>query len=205
MNYELGFRYGGNRLNMELMAFYNDYENLVGVCTNASGGGCEPGEIFNGDGVKVPGLELSMGTEFEIGDGWQLPVQLAYTWMDAEFQTDFDSEFFGDVSKGDPVPYIPEQQLWASIGLERGPWSLYLSGNHVDSVCTEASCGAFERTESATIVDFAAHYQFNNNIEVYGVVENLTDDMYIASRNPYGARPNKPRSFTLGLKYAFDL
>ena len=203
INYEMGLRYDGSRLQLEAMTFFNDYENLVGVCTNSSGGNCEPGQTFNGEGVHVPGLEFSFATNFAAGDDWRLPVQLTYTWMDAEFQTDFQSEFFGDVRRGDPVPYVPDQQLWASIGLERGPWSFYVSGNHLEEVCTEASCGDFEKTEAATIFDLSAHYRMSGGLELYAVAENLSDELYIAARDPYGARSNKPRTLVLGMKYAF--
>jgi Fe(3+) dicitrate transport protein len=199
----MGLRYDGSRLQLEAMTFFNDYENLVGVCTNSSGGNCEPGQTFNGEGVHVPGLEFSFATNFAAGDDWRLPVQLTYTWMDAEFQTDFQSEFFGDVRRGDPVPYVPDQQLWASIGLERGPWSFYVSGNHLEEVCTEASCGDFEKTEAATIFDLSAHYRMSGGLELYAVAENLSDELYIAARDPYGARSNKPRTLVLGMKYAF--
>lgn len=204
-NYELGLRIDRERLTFEAMAFFNDYDNLVGVCTNSSGGGCTPGDTFNGEGVHIPGFEFTLGTEFEFSNGWRSPVQFVYSWMDAEFQTDFDSDFFGEVSAGDPVPYVPENQLWASIGLERGPWSFYLSGNYLDSVCTEASCGEFEKTESATLFDLAAHYRLADSLELYAVVENFSDELTIAARQPYGARPNKPRTLLLGLKYAFEL
>jgi Fe(3+) dicitrate transport protein len=130
-------------------------------------------------------------------------LQLVYTWMNAEFQSDFVSEFFGAVQKGDPVPYVPDNQAWASLGLEGGPWSFYLSANYVGSVCTEARCGEFEKTESATIFDLAAHYRINESWELYAVAENLTDEIYIVARDPYGARPNKPQTFTAGAKFNF--
>jgi Fe(3+) dicitrate transport protein len=202
-NYELGVRYDRNRLAFEAMFFFNDYDNLVGVCTNSSGSDCDPGDAFNGEGVHVPGLELSFQTYFEAGEYWQIPVQLVYTWMNAEFQSSFNSDFFGDVEKGDPVPYVPDNQLWASLGLQGGPWSFYASVNYVDSVCTRASCEQFEETESATIFDLSAHYQINDSWELYGLVENLADELYIAGREPYGARPNKPRTFMLGAKFIF--
>lgn len=202
VNYELGLRLDSGRMSFEAMAFFNDYENLVGFCTNSSGSDCDPGAAFNGEGVHVPGLELTFDTSFEAG-GWQLPLQVVYTWMDAEFQTDFDSDFFGEVRRGDPVPYVPDSQIWASIGLERGNWSLYLSGNHLGAVCTEASCGAFEETDSATLFDLSAHFRVSDDIELYGVVENLSDELYIAGRDPYGARPNKPQTFMLGAKFSF--
>jgi Fe(3+) dicitrate transport protein len=203
INYELGVRHDANRIRLEALFFFNDYKNLVGVCTNSSGSDCEPGDAFNGDGVHIPGLELTFSTFFEAGADWRLPLQVVYTWMNAEFQTDFESEFFGEVSPGDPVPYVPENQLWASLGLQGGPWSFYFSGNHVGSVCTKPACGDFEETESATIFDLSAHYRLNQQWELYAVVENLTDEMYIAAREPYGARPNKPQTFILGATLDF--
>lgn len=202
-NYELGLRHELNHFHFEAMVFFNDYQNLVGVCTNSSGSGCEPGESFNGNGVDVPGLELSLQTRFEPGAEWQVPVQLAYTWMNAKFRSSFDSDFFGEVEKGDPVPYVPDNQLWASVGLLHGPWSFNLSANYVSSVCTRASCGNFEQAEAATIFDWSAHYTLNAHWELYGLLENLTDKLYIAAREPYGARPNKPQTFTAGARFSF--
>jgi len=202
-NYELGVRHDAGRISLEAMFFFNDYKNLVGVCTNSSGSDCNPGDAFNGKGVHIPGLELTFSTYFDLGSDWQMPLQLVYTWMNAEFQSGFISEFFGAVQKGDPVPYVPNNQAWASLGLEGGPWSFYLSANYVGSVCTEASCGEYEKTESATIFDLAAHYRINESWELYAVAENLTDEIYIAARDPYGARPNKPQTFTAGAKFNF--
>jgi Fe(3+) dicitrate transport protein len=202
-NYELGVRHDAGHINLEAMFFFNDYKNLVGVCTNSSGSDCNPGDAFSGKGVHIPGLELTFSTYFDLGSEWQMPLQLVYTWMNAEFQSDFVSEFFGAVQKGDPVPYVPDNQAWASLGLEGGPWSFYLSANYVGSVCTEARCSEFEKTESATIFDLAAHYRINESWELYAVAENLTDEIYIVARDPYGARPNKPQTFTAGAKFNF--
>ncbi|HLF31095.1 MAG TPA: TonB-dependent receptor [Xanthomonadales bacterium] len=203
INYELGLRHEQGWLGIEAMYFFNDYENLVGVCTNSSGGNCEPGDAFNGEGVHIPGLELSAHAVFNAGDAWQIPVQLAYTWMNATFQSTFNSDFFGQVREGDPVPYIPDNQLWVSIGLTGGSWSFYLGGNYVDSACTKATCGTFEQTESSTIFDLSAHYQINPQWELYAVLENLADQIYLVAREPYGARPNKPRSLMTGVKFSF--
>lgn len=203
VNYELGMRFDFENSSFEAMSFFNDYDNLVGVCTNSTGSDCEPGDAFNGNGVHVPGLELTWQSEFSLSPSWTVPVQLAYTWMDAEFQTAFDSDFFGVVEPGDPVPYIPENQIWFAVGLDNGLWSFDLGVNHVDDVCTTPSCGNFEQTESATLFDLAAHYRATEALELYGVVENLTDELYIAGRQPYGARPNKARTFVLGARVSF--
>jgi Fe(3+) dicitrate transport protein len=203
VNYELGIRHDADRFSLEAMFFFNDYENLVGRCTNSSGGHCEPGQAFNGQGVHIPGLEVTMNGAVPGTGAWSLTWQLAYTWMNAEFQSDFKSDFFGEVLKGDPVPYIPQHQLWASLGLDRENWSFNLSGNYVDSVCTQASCGRFEKTEAATIFDLSAHYRINNSWELYAIVENVGDQVYIAGREPYGARANKPRTLLAGARFEF--
>lgn len=202
-NYELGVRQQYSDFDFEAMLFYNDYENLVGVCTNSSGSDCEPGAAFNGDGVHIPGLELTASTSMRNRSGWEFPLQITYTWMKPEFQTDFVSDFFGAVEKGDPVPYIAENQLWASAGMLRGPWSVYLSGNYLDSICTQASCDEFEQAESALLFDLSAHFEISSAWTVYALVENLTDQMDIVAREPYGARPGKPRTFILGTRLQF--
>ena len=41
--------------------------------------------------------------------------------MRGEFDTDIaDTDFFGDVRAGDPLPYIPEQQFNATLGVDEG-------------------------------------------------------------------------------------
>jgi Fe(3+) dicitrate transport protein len=202
-NYEFGLRQQTKNLALEAMLFFNDYENLVGVCTNSSGSDCDPGSAFNGEGVHIPGLELTASATLARGESWEFPVQLTYTWMKPEFQTSFDSEFFGEVHKGDPVPYISENQLWASVGMLSGPWAFYLSSSYLDSVCTKASCDAFEKVDSALLFDVSAHYEISPAWTVYGLVENLTDELEMVAREPYGARPGKPRSFMLGARFNF--
>ncbi|HKJ17385.1 MAG TPA: TonB-dependent receptor [Xanthomonadales bacterium] len=203
INYEYGVRFDGDLGSFEAMGFFNDYSNLVGVCTNSSGTDCDVGDSFNGDAVEIPGLELTWRSSIPLDNGWSVPLQLSYTWMNAEFQTDFNSDFFGEVQAGDPVPYVPENQLWVSTGIENGQWAFDVSLNYVDSVCTTARCGEFEGTEPAMMVDLAAHYYLNEKLELYGLVENVADDLYIAGRQPYGARPNKARTFIFGARLSF--
>ena len=49
----------------------------------------------------------------------------------------------------------------------------------------------------------SASYLFDKYGKVYFKVENLLDDVKVASRRPYGARPTKPRQVVLGYKYQF--
>ena len=72
--------------------------------------------------------------------------------------------------------------------------------NYVDEVFVRASCGQFERTDSSLIVDFSAHYALSDNLDLYGKVENVTGEEDIMGRQPYGARPNKDTTASLGVQ-----
>jgi len=203
INYELGIRYSGSNTYIDTALFFTDYDNLLGQCTSSSGSDCETGDAFDGDAASVLGLEVFMTREFLTDSDYSIPITLSYTYLDATFDTDIaDTDFFGDVSKGDPLPYIPQHQFLLSAGIEKGNFSSYLSANYVDETCVRASCGEFEKTDSWLTLDLAAHYRFNDHVTFYGRINNLTDDRVIVARHPYGARPNLGRTASLGVRFA---
>ena len=199
-NYEIGVRYAGSHLRGEVIAFYSDYENLLGECTASSSAGCEIGDAFNGDAATVEGVEAQFMADVPVSETISLPLSLSYTYIDTEFDTSFNSEFFGSVKEGDPIPYIPEHQLRMSAGLEGSGWAVNLSAKYVDEVCVRASCDDFEKTDSSFTLDLAGNYRLNEKISLIVRVENVTDQEDIVGRHPYGARPNKPRTGIIGLR-----
>lgn len=200
INYEFGLRYAGSRMYLDTALFFTDYDNILGECTSSSGADCEIGDAFNGDAASIAGLELLVDYDLSPSDAFSLPLLFSYTYLDGEFDSDIaDTDFFGDVSRGDPLPYIPENQFLLSLGLERNAWSTYLSVNYADGVCVRASCGTFERTDDSTVVDLSAHYRMNEHVTFYGRVDNLTEEEAIVGRQPYGARPNRDQTFNVGL------
>ena len=135
INYEYGFRFNNGWLQAEAIGFFTDYENLVGVCTNSSGATCTPGDAFNGDAASVLGLEFLLQADISPWIGYGMPLRFNYSFIDAEFDTDIaDTDFFGDVSKGDPLPFIPEHQLNAQLGFEATRWATYINATFVDNV-----------------------------------------------------------------------
>jgi len=203
INYELGLRYSGSETYIDTALFFTDYDNLLGQCTSSSGSDCETGDAFDGDAASVLGIEVFMTHDFLSGADYVFPLTVSYTYLDATFDTDIaDTEFFGDVSKGDPLPYIPKHQFLVSMGVEKGRFSSYLSANYVDETCVRASCGEFEKSDSWLTLDLAAHYQFSDHVTFYGRINNLTDDIVIVARHPYGARPNLGRTASLGVHFA---
>jgi Fe(3+) dicitrate transport protein len=52
-------------------------------------------------------------------------------------------------------------------------------------------------------VDLSTHYALSEKVDLYGKVENITGEEDILGRHPYGARPNKDRTATLGVRIDF--
>lgn len=207
VNYEAGLRYAGGGLNLEAIGFYNDYSNLVGICTASAGcGSGEIGDQFNAGQVNVIGAEISGDYTAELRPGWLVPVRIAYTFTDAEFQTGFSDSFFGDVTAGDKLPYIPRHQLFASLGLEIEGFDSQLAIHYSSATRNRAGQGPIEllnRIDQRTVVDLAAGYRIGGAVRLFVTVENLFDNEFVVARRPYGARPGKPRTLAAGLDITF--
>ena len=52
-------------------------------------------------------------------------------------------------------------------------------------------------------MDYISRYAFNDSALVFLKVENLFDERAIVSRQPDGARPNKPRTAMVGVEWTF--
>jgi len=209
-NTELGVRWHQGALNADLTGFYNDYSNLVGTCTESSGGGCTIGDQFDAGKTRIRGAEASLGYDLGRARGWALGVPLSfnYTYTDAEFRSGFISEFeeFGTVRKGDKLAYLPEQMFHAEVGVEGERWSTRLGGTYADRMRTAAGRGTplpGQATDAAWVFDLAASYAIAKGTEVFARVENLFDEDYIASRRPAGARPGRPRATFIGIRTRF--
>jgi Fe(3+) dicitrate transport protein len=206
LNIEVGTRYDNDTLSIEAIYFINDYDNLVGTVTNSTGGGGEIGDQFDGGEVTVAGLELSAGYDWSVG-GIGVPFNLRYTWTtEAAFDSAFDSNFdpWGNVEKGDELPYIPEHQLLASAGLETERWRVSLAASYIGQLRTKAGKGSFDPAESIDshmVWDLMAAWQFTPRLSTYIKVDNFMDESYIAARRPAGVRPGLPRTAYLGLTY----
>ncbi|RFB05260.1 TonB-dependent receptor [Parvularcula marina] len=208
--YEVGGRYTNGPASIETIYFFNDYSNLIGACTNSTGGsGCDIGDSFNAGEVDVYGLEVTASTDFahyaQLPD-MSLPVAVTYTWTESELQSSFDSGFFGTVIAGDELPYVPEHQLTVSAGIEQGAWRLDAIINHVSETRNVAGgdpIPASEEIDARTLVDLSASYEVTEHISLLLKAENLFDEEYLAARRPYGLRPGKPREVFAGLRIDF--
>ncbi|MCF6457852.1 TonB-dependent receptor [Pseudoalteromonas sp. MMG024] len=209
INYEFGGRFNDGATNIELVSFFNDYSNLKESCSQSSCG--TQGDLdreFNGGEVNVYGLEAQLRQSYPISTQFDMPYSFTYTYTKSEFLESFESDFeqWGDISDGDSVQYLPEHQFNFEIGLAANNWETNLIVKYVSEMDEAAgdnvTLSGF-KTESSVIVDVSATYDLGQYGRIYGKVDNLTDEAYIISRRPYGARPNKPRQFVIGYKYQF--
>jgi len=207
INYELGTGFRRDTLKSELVFFYNDYDNLLGADT-LSGGGEGTGDLFNAGESRSFGVEAL--ARYNLVDSmtvaYAVPARLAYTYTNAQFRSDFDSNFFGDVRSGDSIPYIPEHQLSAGIGFEQNKLGIYLDAHYVDAMPTAAGLSGVRetrRTDSHVVTDLTVNYALSKSASLFASVHNLFDEEYVVARRPAGARPGMPRTFFSGVK--FDL
>jgi len=204
-NVEAGTRYDSGKLSFEAIYFVNDYDNLVGTVTESTGGG-DVGEQFDGGEVVVSGLEVTSSYKWSLGR-LEVPMSLQYTWTtQAKFESAFDSNFdpWGEVSAGDELPYIPEHQLRAMLGLATEQWRVNVAASYIGKLRTTAGQGSFDPAESVdarVVWDLTSAWQFTPKLSTYIKVDNLLDETYVAALRPAGARPGLPRTAYLGLTY----
>lgn len=213
-SFELGVRHRApSGLYVEALAFYSDFENLITAESIANGGSDE-----NIGEVDVRGFEAQMG--LDLADYFQselsIPFYLSATWTDATFidptdgQSDPGSIFYG-AEDGNQLPYIPEWQFFARLGLESERWSITASAGFTDdrfgtgdNALSDLNDIRVGTLDAHWIVDVAADYQLTPKWEVFGAVTNAFDETYIASRLPHGLRPGAPAFWRFGARYTWD-
>lgn len=198
VNYEGGVRYARKNARAEAIAFYNDYSNLTNICTFSSG--CTNANLdrqFEGGKARIAGLELYTELEPRLGADWTMPMRATYTYTYTEFLSTFQSADpqFGNVREGDELPYVPAHQATGSVGVERKSFGLNVAGTFVDAMWERAGRGdprPGEKTDAYFLLDASVKFRVLEHVELYVNGRNLTNERYIASRRPFGARPGAP-------------
>ena len=78
---------------------------------------------------------------------------------------------------------------------------------YTDEMCMDIGCNnggtKFDRSEDYWVMDYISRYTVNDSAVVFLKVENVFDEEAIVSRQPDGARPNKPRTASVGFEWTF--
>lgn len=214
-NYEAGARWTSRHARAEAIGFFNDYQNLTNLCTFSNG--CAQQNLdrqTEGGRARILGVETYAETELDLGDGWKLPSRAAYTYTYSELLSTFTSADpqLGDVRRGDEIPYVPPNQASGAVGVERDggragtTWGVNVAGTFVDSMREIAGKGTPRPgtlTDPYFLLDASAKYRVHPHVELYVNGRNLTNQDYIASRRPFGARPGSPLIVMVGIRGEF--
>lgn len=204
INSELGLRYASTQLKAELIAYYNDYSNMLGSDLAASGGQGTL-EQFDVGEARVYGLESILQYN-PLPSSWslRLPLQLSYTYTDTRMLRDFESSSWGQVFVGDEIPYIYKHAVSLQCGLEHRLWDLTFSLRYNSDMRTTPGQGrlvAHERVPEHWVLDGSLRVQLLRGLNLKLSAVNLLNAHYLVSRHPSGLRAGHPRGVYLGLNY----
>ena len=202
LNLELGSRFSINKINAEIIAYQNDYSNLLGNDLAATGGFGEL-DPFNAGKALVNGLEILLTSDFVENKNISVPFSFSYTLTNAKFLTDFGStqDIWGEVSNGDRIPYIPQHQLNSNIGIKTNKFEINFNGNYNGKFSTIADSSI--EIPSYFIFDISFKYKVRPGITYTSKIINLFDENYAVSRAPAGQRPGHPFGIYVGFEYLF--
>ncbi|MCF6318163.1 MAG: TonB-dependent receptor, partial [Proteobacteria bacterium] len=208
ISYEFGSRYNNHSFSLEAIGFFNDYSNLLAECTNSAGGSeCDIGDSDNAGAANVYGLELNASTDFGRNiSGLSIPFNLVYAYTETKLLSSVDSDIYGDVSVGDEIPNVPQNQLTLSGGVNSDIWGISITLNYVSEVRNVPGQGPIpknQRIDARQLVDLAMYYDIKNGIRLHLKADNVFDKTYLAGRRPYGVRPGKPREIFAGVSFDF--
>lgn len=204
-NWEAGLRYAKNNWFLEGITFYSDFSDKSENCSLASP--CSNGETsgtYKTGAATISGLEFQASTTLATRN-FNIPLDLAYTWTDAQIS---DDNAVTGVQEGDLLKDVPEHVISVRTGLEHSSgWNNYLVAKFIDEQCVSVSCNrtntARSTTDSLFVMDLISRYSVSEKLEAFLKFENILDEQKIVSRDPDGARPNKPRTAIIGLHYRF--
>jgi len=200
VNLEAGVRFSVNKFSAELIAYQNDYSNLLGNDLAASGGSGEL-DLFNAGEALVNGLEILVSSDLLENKNIKIPFSFSYTLTNATFLSDFGStqDIWGAVSNGDSIPYIPKHHLSSTISLQTDKFELNLNANYNGKFSTIAD-GSVD-IPAYFILDASLKYRLSEAVTLKSRVLNMLDESYAVSRAPAGLRPGHP----FGVYAGFDV
>ncbi|MDB2673332.1 TonB-dependent receptor [Akkermansiaceae bacterium] len=217
IGYELGYRYQSPKMSYDFAAFFTDFDNLI--ATDAGLGVLDNSQ--NVGEAEVFGLEAQISYDPLAGSGSELslPMYISATWTDATLTSAVtgggSDNIYAGATDGSEIPYVPEWQVAAGIGLAKGDWSLNLdatfvsdafgTAQNVDSPSQDTT-GAGARAgkiDELLLFDLTGTYDLSENVTLLAGVSNLFDERGITSRLARGPRANIGRNAFVGFEAKF--
>jgi iron complex outermembrane receptor protein len=208
INYELGYRLGTGKLNLDLVAYYFKLDQTITTFTNPQGV-----VLFqNAGATDQKGIEAGLDYSFvRNGQGFikDLSVGTAYTGQFFKFK-DYkkrDNDFSGNAITG-----VPETTLVSRLDL-RTNIGVYLNLTHqyVSELPLNDANTVYQDAYDLVNLRFGWARTFAGkwDVEAFGGVDNLLDESYSLGNdlNPFGGRfyqPAPTRNWYGGVKVGFS-
>lgn len=206
VNMELGTRVAIGNFRAELIGFYNNYSNMLGSDLAASGGAGTL-EQFNVGEARVKGAEFLVQYQpLPKNCNVRLPLQVSYTYTDTEIRNSFESHSWGNVVRGDEIPYIFKHALNMQLGIECKWFYANIGTRYNSDMCTSPGQGTIaerEKVPANLIFDASLNVFVNKYLTVRLNAINLTNRVYLTSRHPAGLRAGHPFGIYAGANVQF--
>lgn len=206
VNMELGTRVAIGNFRAELIGFYNNYSNMLGSDLAASGGAGTL-EQFNVGEARVKGAEFLVQYQpLPKNCNVRLPLQVSYTYTDTEIRNSFESHSWGNVVRGDEIPYIFKHALNMQLGIECKWFYANIGARYNSDMRTSPGQGTIaerEKVPANLIFDASLNVFVNKYLTVRLNAINLTNRVYLASRHPAGLRAGHPFGIYAGANVQF--
>lgn len=206
VNMELGTRVAIGNFRAELIGFYNNYSNMLGSDLAASGGAGTL-EQFNVGEARVKGAEFLVQYQpLSKNCNVRLPLQVSYTYTDTEIRNSFESHSWGNVVRGDEIPYIFKHALNMQLGIECKWFYANIGARYNSDMRTSPGQGTIaerEKVPANLIFDASLNVFVNKYLTVRLNAINLTNRVYLTSRHPAGLRAGHPFGIYAGANVQF--
>ena len=206
VNMELGTRVAIGNFRAELIGFYNNYSNMLGSDLAASGGAGTL-EQFNVGEARVKGAEFLVQYQpLPKNCNVRLPLQVSYTYTDTEIRNSFESHSWGNVVRGDEIPYIFKHALNMQLGIECKWFYANIGTRYNSDMRTSPGQGTIaerEKVPANLIFDASLNVFVNKYLTVRLNAINLTNRVYLTTRHPAGLRAGHPFGIYAGANVQF--
>lgn len=210
-NYEVGLRWRReNYLQTQLAGFVMDFSNQVIAPSESSGAvAADPNNagrsVINAGQTLHAGLEASVAFDLPalLQGGFNLPLTVSYTWVPM-------ARFVGGPFDGNRLPYSPEHMLsvhlrfFHRIGFSASVSGHFLSSQYADkgNTITPSNDGLVGLIDGRFLLNARLGYTFRRgkySIGAFVAGKNLTNAIYISTRQPSGIQPGEPLQIIGGI------
>ena len=183
---------------LQLVAFHSAYDRLLGSDA-ASAGGSGSGELYNGGSAQISGVEGQFSHQFH-----RHQFTFTGTWTRAVFTESFSSEFegWGNVEKGDVLPYLPLGQASLRYDVALKPINFSLQSQLLGARKSSASLDQWD-LPAALVINAAASIPVRPSTTLKLSAQNLTNTRHVVAARPAGYRTFAPRMLLLTLQAKF--